>query len=450
MKKTLIHFSLLALFISGCQKSDLRTNTRNSIPSKNDPDNVKTTAVALAAYRLPDSDDFASIPQDPKNPLTAEKVELGKLLFHESRLGINNLSPQGLQTYSCATCHHAEAGFQSGLAQGIGEGGIGFGTYGETRVADPLYDIGLIDVGPIRTPSVLNTAYSEVMMWNGQFGGTGVNIGTEAGWTPGTTKYNNYLGYQGLETTGLGAEVRHRLQPDTAWLASVPEYKNLFDLAFPDLPDTARITDLTVSLALAAYQRTLLPNQSPFQLWLRGDEKAMTKDEKDGKTLFFSKAKCATCHTSPGLNAATFYSLGMNNLTNGISNVLNVSSGAVEHKGRGGFTGKNKDLYKFKTPQLYNLKDVKFFGHGSSFSSVSDVIHYLNNAVPQNPNVPVSQLAKQFQPLYLTEDEMSKLTKFVEDALYDPNLSRYVPASLPSASCIPNNDAQSKTDRGCN
>lgn len=450
MKKTLIHLSLLAVLISGCQKSDLRTNPGNSISSNDDPHDVKTTAVALAAYRLPDSDDFAAIPQDPKNPLTTEKVELGKLLFHESRLGTNNLSPQGLHTYSCATCHHAEAGFQSGMAQAIGEGGVGFGTYGETRVVSPFYDIGLIDVGAIRTPSVLNTAYSDVMMWNGQFGGTGTNTGTENSWTQGTTKYNNHLGYQGLETTGLGAEVKHRLQPDTAWLASVSEYKNLFDLAFPDFPDTERISDLTVSLALAAYQRTLLPNQSPFQLWLRGDEKAMTKDEKEGKTLFFTKAKCSSCHSSPGLNSATFYGLGLNNLTNYVNNVFNVSPGSVEHKGRGGFTGKNKDLYKFKTPQLYNLKDVKYFGHGSSFTSVSAIIHYLNNAVPQNPAIPVTQLAKQFQPLYLTEDEMTKLTKFIEDALYDPNLSRYAPASLPSANCIPNNDEQSKTDRGCN
>ena len=449
MKKTLTRLSILAVLISGCKKNDLAPEDQTSINS-GDAEDLKSTAAALIAYRMPDSNHFDSIPQDPQNPLTADKVALGQLLFHESRLGINNLSLLGLQTYSCATCHHAEAGFQSGLAQGIGEGGIGFGNYGEGRITNPLYDAGLIDVGNIRTPSAMNTAYSEVMMWNGQFGATGPNATTQSSWTSGTPKYNNYLGYQGLETTGLAAEARHRLAPDTAWLASVPEYKNLFDLAFPDLPDTARITNLTVSLALAAYQRTLLPNQSPFQLWLRGNNKAMNKDETDGKTLFFGKAKCATCHNSPGLSAATFYALGMDDLTNGINGVFNVAPNAVEHKGRGGFTNKGKDMYKFKTPQLYNLKDVKFLGHGSSFTSVSDLIHYINNAIPQNSNVPLSQLAKQFQPLNLTEDEMSKLVKFVEDALYDPNLVRYVPASLPSGDCIPNNDLKSKLERGCN
>jgi cytochrome c peroxidase len=448
MKTTLIRLSVLAMLIGGCQKSEFNTNNESHI-SSGDAEDAKTTAIALSAYLLPESDNYSAIPQDPKNLLTAEKIALGKLLFHESRLGVNNLSPQGLQTYSCATCHHAEAGFQSGLAQGIGEGGIGFGTTGEGRIADPLYEAGIIDIAPIRTPTVLNTAYSEVMMWNGQFGATGANAGTQSSWTQGTSKYNNYLGYQGLETTGLGAEIRHRLTPDTAWLASVPEYKNLFDLAFPGLPETERITDLTVSLAMAAYQRILLPNQAPFQRWLRGEAKAMNNDQKDGKTLFFGKAKCATCHSTPGLNAATFYSLGMNNMQDGTGGAFNVSPTAPEHRGRGGFTGRNSDMYKFKTPQLYNLKDVNFFGHGSSFTSIDAVVRYISNGKPQNANVPASQLAKQFQPLYLTEDEITKLVKFVQDALYDPNLTRYVPASLPSGNCIPNNDARSKTDRGC-
>lgn len=436
------------MLIGGCQKSEFNTNNESSI-SSGDAEDAKTTAESLSAYRLPASDDYAAIPQDPKNPLTPDKVELGKLLFHESRLGVNNLSPQGLQTYSCATCHHAEAGFQSGLAQAIGEGGIGFGVAGEKRVADPLYDAGIIDIAPIRTPTVLNTAYSEVMMWNGQFGATGPNTGTQNAWTPGTTKYNNYLGYQGLETTGLGAEQRHRLNPDTTWLTSVPAYKNLFDVVFSGLPESERITGLTVSLAMAAYQRTLLPNEAPFQRWLRGDTKALNKDQKDGKTLFFGKAKCATCHSTPGLGAATFFSLGMNDLQDGVGNAFSVSPTAAEHKGRGGFTGKSADMYKFKTPQLYNLKDVSFFGHGSSFTSVDEVIRYINKGIAQNTNVPASQLAKQFQPLNLTEDEITKLVKFVEDALYDPNLTRYVPVTLPSGNCIPNNDAQSKADRGC-
>ena len=71
---------------------------------------------------------------------------------------------------------------------------------------------------------------------------------------------------------------------------------------------------------------------------------------------------------------------------------------------------------------------------------------YKNEADPENAVVPDSQLAKEFVPLNLSEEEVQQLTDFVENALYDPHLSRYVPDSLPSGLCFPNNDAQTRTD----
>ena len=61
-----------------------------------------------------------------------------------------------------------------------------------------------------------------------------------------------------------------------------------------------------------------------------------------------------------------FYSLGMSDLVNGVGGAINISGGGSSPKGRGGFTGIDSDMYKFKVPQLYNLKDVNFFGHGCS------------------------------------------------------------------------------------
>ena len=85
----------------------------------------------IRAFQLPEDGLTALIPQDPRNPITPEKIELGKLLFHETGLGSNPLKVQGEYTYSCASCHHVAAGFQAGVIQGIGEGGFGFGTKGE-------------------------------------------------------------------------------------------------------------------------------------------------------------------------------------------------------------------------------------------------------------------------------------------------------------------------------
>lgn len=90
-------------------------------------------------FAMPSSDDFASIPQDPNNPITKEKVTLGQLLFHETGLATNPLQEMGNGTYSCASCHFAAAGFQAGRFQAIAEGGIGFGVNGEGRMRNNLY-----------------------------------------------------------------------------------------------------------------------------------------------------------------------------------------------------------------------------------------------------------------------------------------------------------------------
>lgn len=104
-------------------------------------------------------------------------------MFYETGLALNPTQEEGMNTYSCASCHQSKAGFQSGIKQDIGEGGLGFGLFGEGRVMDTNYEAAIIDVQPIRSPTILNTAFQDVMLWNGQFGGTKTNAGTEAEWT---------------------------------------------------------------------------------------------------------------------------------------------------------------------------------------------------------------------------------------------------------------------------
>lgn len=404
----------------------------------------------LSYFSFPASNDYAHIPQDPKNPITAAKVELGKFLFHEVQLGGSPKLPGGIYTYSCASCHNAKAGFQACVPQGMGEGGWGFGMSGEGRVPNPAYPIDSVDVQAVRSPSAMNGAYQEATLWNGQLGATGVNEGTQYAWTPGTPKELNHLGYQGLETQVLAGQINHRLKIDVDWLRANTEYHSLFDKAFPDVPEDRRISKLTVALAIAAYERTLMASQAPFQVWLRGDQYAMNEVEKQGAKLFFGKAECYTCHNGPALNAMNFYALGMADLQNGVRGVFNVNPNDGAHKGRGGFTGRAEDMYKFKVPQLYNLADSRFYGHGASFTSIAEVIRYKNAAVSQNPNVPATQLAQGFRPLHLNESEIQALATFIETALRDPQLKRYVPAYLPSGRCFPNADQKSRADMGCN
>lgn len=441
LKKSLLASTALLLFGACSPDQEIITIQEDELNSR-----IVALYGSAAALTMPVDGDYAHLPQDPKNPITEEKVILGRFLFHETGLGLKNHQNKGLKTYSCASCHQVGASFTSGSKQGFGEGGMGFGFRGEARIPDPDYEIKDVDFQPLRSPTVLNTTYQEVMLWNGQFGASGPNLGTEAQWTAGTPKAVNSLGYTGLETQAIAGMDVHRLRCDAETIADSP-YKAFFDAAFPEVPVPQRYDQEHAGLAIAAYERTLLTNRSPFQKWLRGEAQALGATETEGALLFFGKAQCYQCHYGPGLNGMEFHALGMKDLEG--DHVLG-SVDEASKLGRGGFTKNPGDDYKFKTPSLYNLKDMGFHGHGSSFVSVREVIRYKNDAVAQNDGVPESVLSEWFVPLGLSDGEVEALTAFVMNALYDPGLARYVPDTLPTGNCFPIADPQGRADIGCN
>ena len=403
----------------------------------------------LAYFMMPASGDLAAIPQDARNPLTPEKVALGQLLFHETALAMNAHRASGMGTYVCASCHHPAAAFMPGVRQGIADGGVGFGTAGESRRPSPDYAHDAPDMLPIRVPTTLNTAWQEVLLWNGQFGARGMNVGTESEWLADTPLETNHLGYLGQETQAIAGLKVHRMEDGPPMLyATYPEYRQRFDEAFADRPTEERATRETGGLAIAAYVRTLLSNEAPFQRWLRGDLDAMTGQQKRGALLFFGRANCVACHTGPALNSMGFHALGMGELEGpGVFSPFNPKDPV--HLGRASFTARDEDRYKFKVPQLYNLKDSRFFGHGASFNSLREVVEYKNRAEPQSRLVPDDRLSPLFEPLELTEAEVDDLVAFLDGALYDATVARYVPDAVPSGNCFPNNDPESRRDLGC-
>lgn len=451
MKKDLLAgVALILLFLNACQKD---TELPVVEPTALDVALEQQLITAAAGegkdfFILPNSDDLANIPQDPQNPLTEEKIMLGRLLFHETGIGLTPKRDAGMQTYSCASCHFAEAGFQAGRVQGIGEGGLGIGRRGEGRVRSQLYTAADLDVQPTRSPAAMNGAFQTNMLWNGQFGATGVNVGTEDQWTSGTPKATNFLGYEGLETQAIAGLGVHRLKVDETILENLG-YKPLFDLAFGNISQADRYTKERAGQAIAAYERTVMANQSPWQKYLRGELASLSDSEKRGATLFFGKAECSSCHTGPALNSMEFYAIGMHDLNSCPEEIFNAGPELTDHLGRGGFTGNEEENYRFKVPQLYNLADSPFYGHGSSFRSVRAVVEYKNAAVSENSLVPDGRLAAQFRPLQLTDTEVDDITAFLENALRDPNLVRYQPDDIPSGNCTPMNDALSQEDLGC-
>ena len=409
-------------------------------------------------FRLPDDGDLDAIPQDPRNPLTADKVLLGRLLFHDPAFQANPKEARGNQTASCAACHHASAGFQAGVRQGIGEGGEGFGGSGEARVIRADYVLADVDIQPIRSPSALHVAWQPNILWNGQFGATATNVGTEDQWTAGTPKAKNHLGYEGAETQAIAGQDVHRLTCDHRSLAALDGYRVLFERAFPadvrdgGVPaevDDGPINQVNAGLAMAAYERTLLANHAPFQRFLRGEHDVLGDAELRGAALFFGRAGCVACHDGPALDTPAFYALGLGDLQG--DGVAGYDPSKPEHRGRGGFTHDPADDFQFKVPQLYNLRDVGFFGHGGTLHSIRDVVDYKNRARAQNPAVPATQLAEQFVPLGLSDDDVDDLTAFLTDALYDPDLARYEPSpdELPSGLCVPVDDPVARAQLGC-
>ncbi len=402
---------------------------------------------SMGYYLLPDSREYDKIPQDPYNPITGEKVELGRRLFHETGLAMSPKYEVSEFTYSCSSCHVAGAGFQPGRIQGIADGGIGFGVLGEGREMNPVYPVDSLDIQPIRVPNIINNAYQRIKLWNGSLGATGPNIGTEDRWTEENMTIENHLGFEGVETQAIAGLTFHRMDMNME-LVNNSYYRDLFDLAFPDYPVSERYTTRTAGLAIAAYERTILANQAPFQNWLRGDREALSDHQKQGAALFFGKAGCVNCHSNAALASEEFFALGFNDFEG--AGILGEAPSDETRKGRGGFTGNSADDYKFKVPQLYSLKPHPFYGHGASFRSVEEIIRYKNSAVAENALVPTSQLAEGFVPLELTEDEIERLVDFVEHALNDDNMERYVPNSVGSGNCFPNNDPISQDDMGCN
>jgi len=445
MNRIYLVFTIIAITVFSC--------TKDRMPTLVELDNQLRNLVTAASptgdmefYVLPSENNLSAIPQDPKNVLTESKVNLGKLMFYDTGLAGDARKSSGIGTYSCASCHIPEAGFKPGNFQGIADGGVGFGINGENRLRNSEYDEDDLDVQDARPLSLVNVAYVTNTFWNGQFGATGINEGTEAVWDQDEITELNHLGFEGIETQNIEGLHVHRISINKEILDTLG-YTPLFDDAFSDVPVEERYTSFTASMAYSAYIRTILSNKAPFQNWLKGNKEALNYKAKKGAILFFSKANCYTCHYNENLGSPEFHALGVNDMYQQPSYSTNQND--FRNLGRAGFTLNDEDLYKFKVPGIYNIADSDFFFHGASAKTIEDLIEYKNNAVRENMNVPESQMSVKFKSLSLTDEEKDYLVEFIKVGLSDPNLVRYKPSSVLSGQCFPNADQQSIIDLGC-
>lgn len=296
------------------------------------------------AWNLPPHFPAPRVPED--NPMTPEKVELGRRLFYDTRLS-------GNETQSCASCHDQAAAFTDGLPRGVGSTG---------------------DVHPRASMTLTNIGYQPVLTW----ANPNLTSLAEQALIPMFGEDPVELGLSGRED-----ELIARLEAE-------PVYRELFPAAYPDdpAPSLANITR-----AIASFQRTLISGNSRIDRARLG-EITLTESERLGQNLFFSeRLECFHCHGGlmfTGTNdfdgksspEVEFHNTGLYNLDgDGLYPRPNV--GLFE------FTQRPEDMGKFKAPTLRNVELTGPYMHDGSIATLDEVIdHYARGGrlVAEGPN----------------------------------------------------------------
>ena len=347
----------------------------------------------------------------PDNPTTPEKVALGRLLFWDPILS-------GTRDVACATCHHPDFGYAENLDLSIGVNGVGLGA---TRRFAPDNTIPLVKRN---SQSLLNTAFNGIdtegryhaasapMFWDSRV---------------------QSLEAQALEPIKALEEMRgHALTSETAVdvvvtrLAAIPDYRARFASAFGG---TTPVTSTNLARALAAFERSLVATNSPFDRYMRGDTTAMTPLQVQGMERF-ARIGCANCHSGPMF-------------TDFKPHVLGVPDNAKLTASDTGVAGS----YGFRTPSLRNLALTGPYMHNGAFTSLDAVVRFYNDVrggrggrgggrgqgrgnQVRNPNVAQGDLDPLLRRLNVNGNRRD-LVAFLE-ALTDPSFDRTVPATVPS------------------
>ncbi len=199
-----------------------------------------------------------AIPTPTDNPITEEKVKLGKLLFFDKRLSKSD-------TISCATCHNPRLGWSDGQARAIGD---------QNRV------------GRRNSPTIINSAYQDSYFHDGRA--------------------------DSLEEQAIGpieAEVEMNMPIDklVKKLDNIKGYRKLFFKAF----GKEGISKETIAKAMASFERTIISPESAFDRWINGDKDAISADAKEGFDIFLNVGKCESCHNSFNFTNGSFNNVGL-------------------------------------------------------------------------------------------------------------------------------------------
>ena len=332
------------------------------------------------------------------NPQTPEKIALGDKLFNDKRFSSTG-------DVACATCHAAEKAF----------------TDSPLKTSEGIKKLR----GTRNAPTVLNSAYFKSQFWDGR----SVDLEDQA-----QHPFVNPIEMGLKDHTPILKIVR-----------SDPEYTKAFKAVFGK--DASAITMKEVTQAIAAFERTKVSGDSPFDhYYFGGKTNALTDAQKRGFDLFVNKGRCVSCHVVEQ-TTALFTDNRFHNVGVGINDIqpevpklaseflkAKATLAEVDKKvlsdkktselGRFAVTKGLDDLGSFKTPTLRNVAVTAPYMHDGSLATLKDVIvHYNNGGVTKEGNPVNDFLAGGIRPLLLTDAEIDDLVAFME-ALTSPEFAK--------------------------
>ena len=338
-------------------------------------------------------------PIPPDNKQTAAKIELGKLLFFDPRLG-------GDASVSCSSCHAPDQGW--GFAEDISRGYPGTMHWRNSQ-------------------TVVNSAYYNKLFW----AGAALSLEKQA---PSAAK------------GGVAGNGENDLME--ARLALIPEYRKRFKQVFGDewpLIDNAW-------RAIASFERTLVQTDTPLDKYLRGDKKALNKQQLSGKKLFEGKANCIACHNGAMATDERFYNIGVPPNPRWEEEGLAQITFRFELYAKGSneemyrttkadpgvyFRTKNEwDKGKFRTPSLRYTAYSSPYMHNGAFYTMEEVVDFYNNGGVTEDGLTTGYpktKSKLIKPLNLSDEEKEDLLAFLEAfsgkeiEMAKPKLPKYAP-----------------------
>jgi len=293
------------------------------------------------------------VPVPPDNPQTTMKILLGKELYFDTRLSKDN-------TISCATCHNPVMGWSD---KGPTSEGIG------------------LQRGGRRSPPVSNAAYLPLQFWDGRA--------------------------QSLEEQAKGpiqnpVEMGNTHESMLRTVDHIPGYAEQFKSVF----GTGPITVDQVAQAIAAFERTVVTTDSPFDRFVKGDELALTPLEKKGLEIFNGKGHCTACHWGSHFTNGRFHNLGVAQ-----TGPLKVDDGRYE------ITKNPGDKRAFKTPTIRDAALRPPYMHTGGERTLRDVVLFYNKGGGSHD----ANLDPLMVPLGLTNQEVEALIAFMTRAMTSLN-----------------------------